>query len=65
MDSDDEDFILKPTDNLLAVGKVTEEAAVLEVHGKLFYCWESGNLFYCCVVRKVVSCFIVVLLGKW
>lgn len=40
--SDDEDFELKPTDNLIAVGKVTEEAAVLEVH---IYNAEQGNLF--------------------
>ncbi|BFZ10086.1 hypothetical protein BsWGS_13125 [Bradybaena similaris] len=42
VDSDDEDFVLKPTDNLLAVGKVTEEAAVLEVH---IYNEEMNNLF--------------------
>merc|ERR1712012_552723 len=41
-DSDDEDFELKPTDNLIAVGKVTDEAAVLEVH---IYNAEQGNLF--------------------
>ncbi|CAG5130170.1 unnamed protein product [Candidula unifasciata] len=42
IDSDDEDFVLKPTDNLLAIGKVTEEAAVLEVH---IYNEEMNNLF--------------------
>lgn len=42
VDSDDEDFVLKPTDNLLALGRVTEEAAVLEVH---IYNEELNNLF--------------------
>ena len=34
VDSDDEDFELKPTDNLIALGRVTEEAAIMEVHSK-------------------------------
>uniref|UniRef100_A0A0B7BL11 Uncharacterized protein n=1 Tax=Arion vulgaris TaxID=1028688 RepID=A0A0B7BL11_9EUPU len=42
VDSDDEDFVLKPTDNLLTIGRVTEEAAVLEVH---IYNEELNNLF--------------------
>lgn len=42
VDSDDEDFVLKPTDNLLTIGKVTEEAAVLEVH---IYNEEMNSLF--------------------
>ncbi|RUS83944.1 hypothetical protein EGW08_008299 [Elysia chlorotica] len=41
-DSDDEDFVLKPTDNLLALGRVTEEAAILEVY---IYNAELNNLF--------------------
>ncbi|GFO28306.1 periodic tryptophan protein 1 homolog [Plakobranchus ocellatus] len=42
VDSDDEDFVLKPTDNLIALGRVTEEAAVLEVY---IYNAELNNLF--------------------
>ncbi|XP_012944023.1 periodic tryptophan protein 1 homolog [Aplysia californica] len=41
-DSDDEDFELKPSDNLIALGRVTEEAAILEVH---IYNAEQSNLF--------------------
>ncbi|KAK3763000.1 hypothetical protein RRG08_041616 [Elysia crispata] len=41
-DSDDEDFVLKPTDNLLALGRVTDEAAILEVY---IYNAELNNLF--------------------
>merc|ERR1712142_1149767 len=41
-DSDDEDFELKPTDNLIALGRVTEEAAIMEVH---IYNAEQNNLF--------------------
>ncbi|CAL1547309.1 unnamed protein product [Lymnaea stagnalis] len=42
VDSDDEDFILKPSDNLIALGRITEEAAVLEVH---IYNGDLNNLF--------------------
>jgi len=42
VDSDDEDFVLKPSDNLIALGRLTEEAACLEVH---VYNAEQGSLF--------------------
>ncbi|KAK0052590.1 periodic tryptophan protein 1 [Biomphalaria pfeifferi] len=42
VDSDEEDFILKSTDNLLVLGRITEEAAILEVH---IYNEELNNLF--------------------
>lgn len=41
-DSDEEDFVLKPSDNLIALGRVTEEAAILEVY---IYNAELNNLF--------------------
>jgi len=35
--SDEEDFKIKPTDNLLLVGHVEGNASILEVYGKWLY----------------------------
>lgn len=36
-DSEDEDDIIKPTDNLVLVGHVDDDAASLEVYGKYLH----------------------------
>lgn len=46
-DSDKEDEIIKPSDNLILVGRVDGDASILEIHGNFHFEFIFLNFNYC------------------